>query len=148
MAQVSAEQLREYFAVLGLQEDASLKDICKAYRRLALQLHPDKNPYNTADAADKFKRIREAYGALRDHAERNVATSQNTPSSSSRGAFSSAAASSGDSWWGWSSSWADPVAEKWGWWSGSSESATAWGTSSWSRGREEASASDGTATVL
>lgn len=47
----------EYYDVLGVQPDASLQDIKSAYRRLAIKLHPDKNP-GDPDAEEKFKLVR------------------------------------------------------------------------------------------
>lgn len=54
----------DYYHVLGVPEDASTLDIKKAYRRLALRYHPDKNP--SADAHAKFIEINEAYLILSD----------------------------------------------------------------------------------
>lgn len=56
---------RDYYAVLGVERNASKEDIKKAYRKLAFQHHPDKNPGNKA-AEDKFKEATEAYEALGD----------------------------------------------------------------------------------
>ncbi len=50
---------RDYYEVLGLNRDASDEDIKKAYRRLAMKLHPDRNP-NDKTAEEKFKEINEA----------------------------------------------------------------------------------------
>lgn len=56
---------KEYYQILGLDKDASLEDIKKAYRRLALKYHPDKNP-GSSDAEESFKEINEAYAVLSD----------------------------------------------------------------------------------
>ncbi len=60
---------RDYYEVLGVVRGASLDDIKKSYRKLALQYHPDKNPGN-ADAEEKFKEAAEAYGVLSDDEKR------------------------------------------------------------------------------
>jgi molecular chaperone DnaJ len=62
-------QKRDYYEVLGVGRGASESDIKKAYRRLALKYHPDKNP-DDADAEAKFKEATEAYEVLRDPASR------------------------------------------------------------------------------
>lgn len=54
--------MTDYYAVLGLPKSASKADIRNAYRRLAMQWHPDKNP--TPEAQQKFIAITEAYDAL------------------------------------------------------------------------------------
>lgn len=54
---------RDYFVVLELQPSASLADIKKAYRKLAMLAHPDKNP-DDPYAATRFREIREAYDIL------------------------------------------------------------------------------------
>lgn len=56
---------RDYYEVLGLGRDASENDIKRAYRKLALQYHPDRNPGNE-DAEEKFKEATEAYEVLKD----------------------------------------------------------------------------------
>jgi molecular chaperone DnaJ len=60
---------KDYYAVLGVPKDASAADIKKAYRKLARDLHPDKNPDNKA-AEDKFKAVSEAYDVLADDTKR------------------------------------------------------------------------------
>ncbi len=62
-------EYRDYYAVLGVERNASEKDIKKAYRRLARQYHPDVNPGDT-EAEEKFKQINEAYEVLSDAQKR------------------------------------------------------------------------------
>ncbi|MBN2071555.1 MAG: molecular chaperone DnaJ [Candidatus Krumholzibacteriota bacterium] len=60
---------RDYYEVLGVGRDASLDEIKKSYRKLALKYHPDKNPGDKA-AEEKFKEATEAYEVLRDEGQR------------------------------------------------------------------------------
>lgn len=59
----------DYYQVLGVDKKASADDIKKAYRKLALKWHPDKNP-NNKTAEEKFKKISEAYAVLSDTEKR------------------------------------------------------------------------------
>ncbi|HRS96618.1 MAG TPA: DnaJ domain-containing protein, partial [Smithella sp.] len=59
----------DYYDVLGVDKKASADDIKKAYRKLALKWHPDRNPNNKA-AEEKFKKISEAYAVLSDTEKR------------------------------------------------------------------------------
>ena len=61
---------RDYYDVLGVKKDATDAEIKKAYRKLALKWHPDKNPDNKAEAEEKFKKINEAYSVLSDKNKR------------------------------------------------------------------------------
>ncbi len=54
---------RDYYEVLGVSRDASESDIKKAYRRLAMKYHPDRNP-DDGDAESRFKEAKEAYEVL------------------------------------------------------------------------------------
>jgi molecular chaperone DnaJ len=54
---------RDYYEILGVGKNADSKEIKKAYRKLAVKYHPDKNPDDKA-AEDKFKEATEAYGIL------------------------------------------------------------------------------------
>jgi len=56
---------RDYYEVLGVERGADAEEIKKAYRKLAVKFHPDKNPGDKA-AEDKFKELGEAYEALGD----------------------------------------------------------------------------------
>lgn len=59
-----------YYEILGVSATAGDDEIKKAYRRLALQWHPDKNPNNVSEAAEMFRRISEAYDVLSDPVRR------------------------------------------------------------------------------
>jgi molecular chaperone DnaJ len=60
---------KDYYAALGVAKGAPSADIKKAYRKLARELHPDKNPGN-AQAEARFKEVSEAYDVLSDDAKR------------------------------------------------------------------------------
>ena len=60
---------RDYYETLGVSKGASASDIKKAYRKLALKFHPDKNP-DDASAEEKFKEAAEAYEVLSDDTKR------------------------------------------------------------------------------
>ncbi len=60
------DQKRDYYEVLGVNRSATDQELKSAYRRLAMQYHPDRNPENVAEAEERFKEITEAYGVLAD----------------------------------------------------------------------------------
>jgi curved DNA-binding protein len=61
---------KDYYQILGLSNSASADEIKKAYRRLAMQCHPDRNHGNEAWANEKFKEINEAFSVLGDPKKR------------------------------------------------------------------------------
>lgn len=64
-------QHKDYYQTLGIEPGASPEEIKKAYRQLALQFHPDRNPGDQA-AEERFKEISEAYGVLIDSSKRSL----------------------------------------------------------------------------
>lgn len=60
---------QDYYATLGVQRDASGDDLKKAYRKLAMQFHPDRNP-GDKQAEARFKEVSEAYEILKDEQKR------------------------------------------------------------------------------
>jgi molecular chaperone DnaJ len=62
---------RDYYEVLGLNRDASDEEIKKAYRKLAMKFHPDRNP-DGKDAEEKFKEAKEAYEILSEAEKRKA----------------------------------------------------------------------------
>ena len=69
-------QTDDYYAILNVRREASEDEIRKAYRRLALKYHPDKNP-GEATAAAKFRQVKTAYEVLRDARQRGPYDSRN-----------------------------------------------------------------------
>ena len=60
---------RDYYDVLGVSKTATADELKKAYRKLALKYHPDRNKGN-AEAEEKFKEVNEAYSVLSDETKR------------------------------------------------------------------------------
>ena len=61
---------KDYYQVLGVPRDASNEEIKKAYRKLAMQYHPDRNPGKEKWANEKFKEINEAFSVIGDPEKR------------------------------------------------------------------------------
>ncbi len=62
----------DYYKVLGVSRDATDTELKKAYRKLAIKWHPDKNQNNEEEATKKFKEISEAYDVLSDSEKREI----------------------------------------------------------------------------
>jgi molecular chaperone DnaJ len=62
---------RDYYEVLGVTRDSDEEEIKRAYRKLAMKYHPDRNPGNE-EAEEKFKEASEAYEVLRDDEKRQI----------------------------------------------------------------------------
>src|SRR3990172_11730790 len=67
-----SNQKRDYYEVLSVSRSASPEEIKKAYRKQALQWHPDKNPDNKKQSEEKFKQAAEAYSVLSDPQKRDL----------------------------------------------------------------------------
>jgi DnaJ-class molecular chaperone len=61
---------KDYYAILGIGPDASEEEIKRAFRKKALELHPDRNPGNP-ESEERFKEVTEAYGVLIDPTKRS-----------------------------------------------------------------------------
>ncbi|HEX7708662.1 MAG TPA: molecular chaperone DnaJ [Thermoanaerobaculia bacterium] len=66
---MATTEKRDYYEVLGVARTATVDDIKKAYRKLAVKYHPDKNP-GDSEAEERFKEAAEAYGVLSDEEKR------------------------------------------------------------------------------
>jgi molecular chaperone DnaJ len=77
--------MNNYYEILGVSKDATQDEIKKAYRKLAIQYHPDKNP----DGAEMFKKIAEAYEIVGDETKRrNYDSRSNNPFANAGGNMS------------------------------------------------------------
>ncbi len=63
---------RDYYEILEVTRNASEADIKKAYRRLAMKYHPDRNPPDDKESEAKFKEAKEAYEILSDGRKRSA----------------------------------------------------------------------------
>jgi len=71
-SQPKSTEMVDYYKVLELQRTATAADIKKAYRKLALRWHPDKNPDNQEEATVRFRELSEAYEVLSDEKKRKI----------------------------------------------------------------------------
>ena len=61
---------KDLYKILGVAKNASQDDIKKAYRKLTMKLHPDRNPDNPQAAEEQFKEVKQAYEILSDEQKR------------------------------------------------------------------------------
>jgi molecular chaperone DnaJ len=67
---MAGSKQRDYYEILGVAQDASADQIKSAYRKAALQWHPDRNPENKTEAEENFRQASEAYSVLSDPQKR------------------------------------------------------------------------------
>ncbi|NWG13208.1 MAG: DnaJ domain-containing protein [Acidobacteria bacterium] len=82
-----SSQSKDYYQILGISPDAAEEDIKRAYRRLALEWHPDRNPDNP-NATERFQEISEAYAVLIDPVKRRQYDLSRQPGSTERFTYS------------------------------------------------------------
>lgn len=63
---------KDYYQILGVDKNANEDDLKKAYRKMALKWHPDRNQDKKAQAEEKFKEINEAYEVLSDPKKKEI----------------------------------------------------------------------------
>ena len=85
---------KDYYETLGVSRNASDSDIKKAYRKLTMQYHPDRNLDNPEEAAEKFKEIQKAYDILSDP-QKKAAYDQYGHAAFEQGGFGGAGAGAG-----------------------------------------------------
>ncbi len=90
-----ASSKRDFYEVLGVAKNASDEELKKAYRKLAVKFHPDKNPGNK-EAEEKFKELGEAYGILSDPQKRAAFDQYGPAAFDPRSRANGAGGSSGD----------------------------------------------------
>ena len=86
---------RDYYEVLGVSRDSNDAEFKKAYRRLAMKYHPDRNE-NNEDAEVKFKEAKEAYDVLSDGQKRQIYDQYGHAGIEQQGGFSSQGGDFGD----------------------------------------------------
>ena len=80
---------KDYYDILGVSKSADDREIKKAYRKLAMKYHPDKNPDNK-EAEEKFKEINEAYEVLSDEEKRRIYDQYGADAVNGQGGFGGA----------------------------------------------------------
>ena len=82
---MNSNQMNDYYEILGVSRDATPEQIKKAYRQLAMKLHPDVA--SEPDAADRFKKVAEAYEVLQDPKKRDLYDRGGDPLGGGMGGF-------------------------------------------------------------
>ena len=86
--------MTDYYQILGISKDAKSEEIKKAYRKLAMKYHPDKNP-GDGEAEKNFKKVSEAYEVLGDQQKRQIYDQYGSAGLDSAGAHSGGGAAGG-----------------------------------------------------